>query len=154
RRGTPRVPARGTTAPMGRRTGDLVVQPLSQAAHPVGEEAAELPRPRALRRGHRRVARTCGIGSKAVRGVASATPILNVGAFLGSRGGGRWYSYIIGVHSEERRGGPWGMVRGQALPGPGEAVIPDVLAKKAKLGIGSTINALGRAFAIVGISTD
>jgi len=46
------------------------------------------------------------------------------------------------------------MVRGQALPGPGEAVIPDVLAKKAKLGIGSTINALGRAFTIVGISTD
>jgi len=46
------------------------------------------------------------------------------------------------------------MVSGQALPGPGEAVIPDVLAKKAKLGIGSTINALGRAFTIVGISTD
>ena len=91
---------------------------------------------------------------KAVRGVASATPILNVGAFLGSRGGARWYSYIIGVHSEERRGGPWAMVSGQALPGPGEAVIPDVLAKKAKLGIGSTINALGRAFTIVGISTD
>src|SRR5262249_19123197 len=64
RRGAPRVPARGTTSPMGRRTGDLVVQPLSQAAHPVGEEAAELPRPRALRRGHHRVARTCGIGSK------------------------------------------------------------------------------------------
>ena len=90
---------------------------------------------------------------KAVRGVASATPILNVGAFLESYDG-QWYSYIIGVHPEERRGGPWAMVSGQALPGPGEAVIPDVLAKKAKLGIGSTINALGRAFTIVGISTD
>ena len=90
---------------------------------------------------------------KAVRGVASATPILNVGAFLGSRGG-RWYSYVIGVHPEERRGGPWAMISGRALPGPGEAVIPDVLAKKAKLGIGSTINALGQAFTIVGISTD
>src|SRR5262249_24462529 len=71
RRGAPRVPARGTTSPMGRRTGDLVVQPLSQAAHPVGEEAAELPRPRALRRGHHRVARTCGIGSKETLGAGS-----------------------------------------------------------------------------------
>ena len=90
---------------------------------------------------------------KAVRGVASATPILDVGTFLESRGG-RWYSYVIGVHPEERRGGPWAMVSGRAVPGPGEAVIPDVLAKKAKLGIGSTINALGQAFTIVGISTD
>src|SRR5262245_40067789 len=90
---------------------------------------------------------------KAVRGVASATPILNVGAFRESRGG-RWYSYVSGVHPEERRGGPWAMVSGRALPGPGEAVIPDVLAQKAKLGIGSTINALGRTFTIVGISTD
>ena len=90
---------------------------------------------------------------KAVRGVASATPILNVGAFLESHDG-QWYSYIIGVHPEERRGGPWAMMSGRALPGPGEAVIPDVLAKKAKLGIGNTINALGRAFTIVGISTD
>ena len=90
---------------------------------------------------------------KAVRGVASATPILDVGTFLESRGG-RWYSYVIGVHPEERRGGPWAMISGRALPGPGEAVIPDVLAKKAKLGIGSTIDALGQAFTIVGISTD
>jgi hypothetical protein len=90
---------------------------------------------------------------EAVRGVATVTPILNVGAFLEARGG-RWYSYVIGVHPEEPRGGPWAMMSGRSLPGPGEVVIPDVLARKAKLGIGSAINALGRTFTIVGISTD
>jgi putative ABC transport system permease protein len=98
------------------------------------------------------------VGGRAVRavevvpGVVSATPILNVSAFLES-GDDRWYSYIIGVRPEDRNGGPWAMARGRPLPRPGETVIPDVLARKARLGIGSTIKALGETFTIVGIST-
>ena len=59
RRMSPRDPG----APLGGRTDDLVVQSVPQAAHPLGEEGAELPRARPLRRRAHRVARTCGIGS-------------------------------------------------------------------------------------------
>src|SRR5205823_9438415 len=58
--------ARRAGATVGGRTHALLVQPLPQAAHPVGEEATELPRPRAIRPRSHRVA-ACGIGSKGER---------------------------------------------------------------------------------------
>jgi putative ABC transport system permease protein len=89
----------------------------------------------------------------AVPGVAATTPILNESAFLGS-GGGHWYSYAIGLRPDAAQGGPWTMVRGKRIPGVGEAIVPDVIARKAHVAIGDSIGMLGRDFTITGISRD
>jgi len=52
----------GGVPALGRGAHPLLVQPLSQAAHPVGEETAELPCARPVRRHADRVA-ACGLGS-------------------------------------------------------------------------------------------
>jgi putative ABC transport system permease protein len=87
-----------------------------------------------------------------VPGVAAATPILYVSTFL-EAGGDQWFSYVVGLSSDALRGGPWAMTAGRNLPGPGEAVIPDVLAARARLTLGGTIDLLGRSFRVVGISS-
>src|SRR5262249_17846574 len=65
RRGGARLSARHPVATMGRRAHDVLVQSLPEVARPVGEKAAELPRPRLLRRCASDLAAAYGIGSKA-----------------------------------------------------------------------------------------
>jgi putative ABC transport system permease protein len=90
---------------------------------------------------------------KAVPGVAAATPILYVNAFV-EAGGRSWFSYVVGLRSEEECGGPWAMVKGHDRPEHGEAIIPDVVARKSGTGIGDTITVLGRRLNVVGISAE
>jgi putative ABC transport system permease protein len=88
---------------------------------------------------------------EAVPGVASATPILYVNGFV-EAGGRSWFSYVVGLRAGEERGGPWAMVRGHDRPERGEAVIPDVVARKSGIAIGDTVAVFGRRLTVVGIS--
>ena len=88
---------------------------------------------------------------EAVPGVVSATPILYVNAFV-EAGGRSWFSYVVGLRSGEERGGPWAMVRGHDRPLQGEAIIPDVVARKSGTDIGDIVAVLGRRLTVVGIS--
>ena len=85
-------------------------------------------------------------------GVASTTPILYVSTFL-TAGDHQWYSYVVGLQAGDVRGGPWAMVAGVDRPGPGEAVIPDVLARKGGLGLGDHVQMFHRRFRVVGVSS-
>lgn len=86
-----------------------------------------------------------------VEGVADATPILYMNTLL--RAGGRdWFSYIVGLEPHAPRGGPWAMVVGRAAPGPGEVVLPEVIALLSGLGPGDSIHLVDRELTIVGLS--
>jgi putative ABC transport system permease protein len=89
---------------------------------------------------------------KAVPGVVSTTPILYLSAYL-EIGRDKWFSYIVGLPSTAERGGPWSMVEGRDHPGPGEAIIPDIVATKARTGLGGTVTVLGHRLTVVGISS-
>jgi len=66
-------------------------------------------------------------------------------------GVGRQLSYVIGYDTGSGRGGPWSMARGRA-PGPGQAVLDEVAADELGIGIGDTVEVLGRPFVVSGLS--
>ena len=68
--------SRHPPAAMGRRAHDVVVQSLPEATHPLGEEAAELPRARLLRCRASDLAAAYGIGSKPSDRLAAARAAL------------------------------------------------------------------------------
>ena len=86
-----------------------------------------------------------------VPGVAAVEPILYLNTVV-SAGGREWFTYVVGVDRDARRAGPWAMASGRRLPGPGEVVVPEVLARIAGLGPGDQVTLLGRALRIVGLS--
>lgn len=87
-----------------------------------------------------------------VEGVAEVAPILYMSMLvrIGSR---RSFSYVVGLPDDGKRSGPWSMVRGRAVPGPGEAVIPDLLARLEKVGMGDAIHLADRSLKVVGLSS-
>lgn len=88
---------------------------------------------------------------EAIPGVAGATPLLYVNAFLRA-GGASWFSYVVGLPVEAERGGPWAMEQGRERPRAGEAVVPAVLAGRAGIGIGDEVEVLGRTLRVAGLS--
>jgi len=66
--------------------------------------------------------------------------------------GKNWFSYIIGISPEYSRAGPWSLVQGKAMPGSGEAVIPDVISKMTGVKIGDQITMIDRELKIVGLT--
>ena len=88
-----------------------------------------------------------------VEGVSKVTPILYLNTVM-EAGERNWFSFIVGLEKGDPRAGPWEMVVGNPLPGPGEAVVPSVLAYLTGLGIGDTVSIAGRDFTIVGLSGD
>jgi hypothetical protein len=66
-------------------------------------------------------------------------------------GGKDWFSYIIGLRPEHRRVGPWAMAEGKSIPGPGEAVIPEVITRLTGIGIGGEITMIDRKLMVVGL---
>jgi len=88
---------------------------------------------------------------RATPGVRRATPILYVNAFLRA-GGRRWFSYVVGLRPDAASGGPWAMVDGGARARAGEVVVPDVVASKARLGLGDEVELLGRRLRVSGVS--
>ncbi|TNF89772.1 MAG: ABC transporter permease [Gammaproteobacteria bacterium] len=69
-------------------------------------------------------------------------------------GGKDWFSYIIGLRPEHRRVGPWAMAEGKSIPGPGEAVIPEVITRLTGIGIGDEITMIDRKLSVVGLSRE
>ncbi len=69
-------------------------------------------------------------------------------------GGKDWFSYIIGLRPEHGRAGPWAMAAGKRIPGPGEAVIPEVISKLTGTGIGDQITMIDRQLTVVGLSRE
>ena len=59
--------------------------------------------------------------------------------------------YIIGYDTTTGRAGPWDMADGTA-PGPGQVVLDEAAADRLGVGIGSTVQLLGRGFEISGLS--
>ena len=86
-------------------------------------------------------------------GVREVAAILYINGPI-KAGGKDWFSYIIGLRPEHRRAGPWAMVGGQSMPGPGEAVIPVVISKLTGIGIGDEIMMIDRRLTVVGLSRD
>ncbi len=69
-------------------------------------------------------------------------------------GGRDWFSYVIGISPEYSRAGPWAMARGKTLPGPGEAVIPEVISKLTGVQIGDEITLINRPLRVVGLTRE
>jgi len=67
-------------------------------------------------------------------------------------GGKDWFAYIIGLSPKYQRGGPWDMFKGKAIPGPGEAVIPEVINRLTGVTIGDEIIMLDRPLKVVGLT--
>ena len=69
-------------------------------------------------------------------------------------GGKGWFSYVMGIMPEQSRTGPWNMAQGKTIPGPGEAVIPEVISKLTGVQIGDEITLVDRPLKVVGLSRD
>ena len=87
-----------------------------------------------------------------VEGVKKATPILYLNSVI-EAGGRNWFSYVVGVEQGDPRAGPWIGAGGAGLPGPGEAIVPDIFARNAGLEIGDTVRLAGRDFTVAGFSS-
>jgi putative ABC transport system permease protein len=87
----------------------------------------------------------------AVEGVASVTPILYVSNVVVA-GENKNLAYVIGVEAGAVAGGPWQLHAGRPWPGSMEAVIDRGVAEKAGIGLGDTVEILGRPFAVTGLS--
>lgn len=89
----------------------------------------------------------------AVEGVADAAPILYM-SMLVRIGSWRSFAYVVGLSKGIRRGGPWSMAVGKDSPGPGEAIIPDLLSRMEKVGIGDSIHIADMSLKVVGLSRE
>lgn len=87
----------------------------------------------------------------AVPGVQEVTPIIYVNNFVEVEER-QWFSYIVGLKGDAPRGGPWEMAEGVDSPGPGEVIIPNVLARKSGIGLGDAVTIMGRQFQVAGLS--
>lgn len=86
-----------------------------------------------------------------IPGVKEVTAILYLNGPI-KAGGKDWFSYIMGITPEHRRAGPWAMAQGKAIPGPGEAVIPEVMSRLTGVKIGDQITLIDRPLRVVGLS--
>ncbi len=89
----------------------------------------------------------------AVDGVAKVTPILYLNSVI-QAGGRSWFSYVVGIEQGDGRAGPWKSAAGARLPGPGQAIVPDIFASDAGLKIGDKVRIAGRDFTVAGFSAD
>lgn len=67
-------------------------------------------------------------------------------------GGRDWFSYIIGISPEYSRAGPWLVTAGKSIPGPGEAVIPEVISKLTGVQLGDEITLVDQPLRVVGLT--
>lgn len=88
----------------------------------------------------------------ALPGVAAVEDILYVNGFL-EAAGDEWFAYLVGQRDGASFGGPWAMAEGRAVHGPGEVVLPDVIAGKSEVGLGDTVSVAARTLTVVGLSS-
>ena len=87
----------------------------------------------------------------AVEGVAGVTAILYRNTFI-DVGGRDWFAYVVGLPEGADRGGPWEIVAGKAHPGPGEILLPAILARRAGVGVGDPAFVSRETFRIAGLT--
>lgn len=88
-----------------------------------------------------------------LEGVSKVTPILYLNTVM--RAGDRnWFSFVVGLDSEDPRAGPWAISKGKRMPEPGEALVPAVLARLGGLDLGDAISIGGRRLVISGFTAD
>ncbi len=87
----------------------------------------------------------------ALEGVQNVEDILYVNGFV-EVGGTEWFVYVVGLRPEQQLGGPWAMSEGVERPGPGEVVVPDVIARRSGAGLGGAARIAETALRIVGLS--
>jgi putative ABC transport system permease protein len=87
-----------------------------------------------------------------VKGVQKVTPILYLNTVI-KAGGRNWFSFVVGIEQGDPRAGPWQSAGGAALPGSGEAIVPDIFALNAGLEIGDQVRIAGRDFTVAGFSS-
>ncbi len=88
-----------------------------------------------------------------LKGVQSVTPILyltNVVVIKDDRN----IAYIIGLPENAAVGGPWKVSAGRSMPGPGETIINRQIADKSGVGLGDSVEILGRKFTVAGLSEE
>ena len=88
-----------------------------------------------------------------VEGVEKATPILYLNSAI-EAGGRSWFSFVVGLESDDPRAGPWSPAGGARMPPQGGAIVPDIFASDAGLALGDTVRIAGRDFAVAGFSSD
>ncbi len=84
-------------------------------------------------------------------GVSEVASILYLNAAV-KAGGRDWFSYIIGLSADSPGGGPWDVAQGKAIPGRGEAVIPEVIAQLAGLELGDPLTIIDKRLRIAGLT--
>jgi len=88
-----------------------------------------------------------------VEGVKEVSAILYLNGPI-KIAGKDWFSYIMGVSPGNERAGPWAMAKGKRIPGPGEAVIPEVISQITGLKIDDEITLIDRPLRVVGFSKE
>ena len=88
----------------------------------------------------------------AVDGVDAVESILYSTDTISARGE-RAVAYVIGLRSGANMGGPWAIAQGSERPGRGEAIVDAGFARRAGIGLGDEIEALGTQLRVVGTST-
>lgn len=88
---------------------------------------------------------------RSVPGVEAATPVLYATNTV-RLGEDRIVTYVIGLPAEATMGLPWRIVRGEAIPATGQAIVDYGLADRAGLDIGDTVETMGQEFTIAGLS--
>jgi putative ABC transport system permease protein len=87
----------------------------------------------------------------AVDGVGEVTPILYATDTVAARDE-RTIAYVIGLPADAAMGTPWDVVKGSAVPGPGEVIVDAAFAERAGVSIGGSITVLGGDATVVGLS--
>lgn len=85
--------------------------------------------------------------------VEKVTPILYLNTVI-EAGPRNWFSFVVGIEDGDPRAGPWRPAGGDSLPGPGTAIVPDVFASDAGIGLGDTVRIAGQDFAVAGFSAE
>lgn len=84
-------------------------------------------------------------------GVSKVTPILYLNTVMRA-GDGNWFSFVVGLERDNPRAGPWAIAKGKRQPGPGEALVPAVLARLAGFELGDSVSIGGRSFVVAGLT--
>jgi ABC-type antimicrobial peptide transport system permease subunit len=84
-------------------------------------------------------------------GVEAVSSILYINTVVHA-GGRDWFSYVVGLQSNDARAGPWSLAAGRALPEPGEIVLPEMFSRAAGVEVGDTATVADSKFKVVGLS--
>ncbi len=87
-------------------------------------------------------------GVERVCAIISRTVELHVGDSVHPR------AILVGYNESHGTAGPWKILEGKRLPGPGEIVVDQIMARKNGLSLGSEVRVATREFRVVGISAE